>query len=97
MESLASTKCKYDRAVWCRISSAYLVADKVSVTSKHNDDDQHTWASSAGGKYTIVKDSIGEKLDIGRGTKMVLTLKENMKDYTNPQFIQSLIKKHSNL
>ena len=38
---------------------------------------------------------ISEKLDIGRGTKMVLTLKENMKDYTNPQFIQSLIKKHS--
>merc|ERR1712070_90346 len=40
-------------------------------------------------------DSPSEKLDIGRGTKMVLTLKENMKDYTNPPFIQSLIKKHS--
>ena len=96
MESLASTKdVNMIGQFGVGFYSAYLVADKVSVTSKHNDDDQHTWASSAGGKYTIVKDSISEKLDIGRGTKMVLTLKENMKDYTNPQFIQSLIKKHS--
>ena len=96
MESLASSKdVNMIGQFGVGFYSAYLVADKVSVTSKHNDDDQHTWASSAGGKYTIVKDSPSEKLDIGRGTKMVLTLKENMKDYTNPQFIQSLIKKHS--
>ena len=96
MESLASSKdVNMIGQFGVGFYSAYLVADKVSVTSKHNDDDQYTWASSAGGKYTIVKDSPSEKLDIGRGTKMVLTLKENMKDYTNPQFIQSLIKKHS--
>ena len=96
MESLASSKdVNMIGQFGVGFYSAYLVADKVSVTSKHNDDDQYTWASSAGGKYTIVKDSPSEKLDIGRGTKMVLTLKENMKDYTNPPFIQSLIKKHS--
>merc|ERR1719399_366319 len=75
--------------------SAYLVADEVVVTTKHNDDEQHTWRSSAGGKFTVSRDDEAGKLDIGRGTRITLHLKEDMKEYLEERRLKDLIKKHS--
>jgi len=72
--------------------SAYLVADKVEVVSKNNADECYTWISEAGGSFTITK---SDESGLGRGTRIILHLKEDMSEYLEERRVKDLVKKHS--
>merc|ERR1712174_171048 len=72
--------------------SAYLVADKVEVTSKNNEDDCHSWISEAGGSFTVTKITDS---GIGRGTRLTLHMKEDVSEFLEESRLKDLVKKHS--
>jgi len=73
--------------------SVYLVADKVRVVSKNNDDDQYIWESTADSSFTVAKDPRGNTL--GRGTEITMFLKEDAHEYLKQDRIEELVKRYS--
>ena len=73
--------------------SVFLVADRVTVTSKHNDDKQYIWESTAESDFTVIEDPRGNTL--GRGTVITLHLKPEATDYLKEETLRSLVKKYS--
>ena len=72
--------------------SAFLVADKVIVTTKHNEDKQYIWESDSN-SYSVVEDPRGDTLK--RGTQISLFLKEEAYDFANLDTLKDLIGKYS--
>merc|ERR1719171_1119178 len=65
--------------------SVYLVADKVRVVSKNNNDEQYVWESTADSSFSITKDPRGDTL--GRGTEITMFLKHDR--------LEDLVKRYS--
>jgi len=81
--------------------SAFLAAEKVTVTTKHNDDPiQWVWESTNASGFTITEDPKGNTL--GRGTRITLhmrtatedTLKETQ-EYLSDARLKELVRKYS--
>ncbi|KAM6960655.1 endoplasmin-like, partial [Aplochiton taeniatus] len=72
--------------------SAFLVADKVIVSSKHNNGTQHIWESDSN-EFSVIEDPRGDTL--GRGTTITLVMKEEATDYLELDTIKNLVRKYS--
>jgi len=75
--------------------SAFLVADKVTVISKSDDDPtQHRWESTAGGTFNVMDDSSNPE-QLKRGSKIILHLKSDNLEFLEERKIKDIVKKHS--
>jgi len=73
--------------------SYFLIANKVTVISKHNDDEQYIWESFAGSTFTLIKDPRGNTME--RGSEVILHLKQDAHEYLDIEKVQGLIKRFS--
>jgi len=74
--------------------SAYLVANRVEVYSKNNDDEGYIWISEAGSSFKIREPTAADG-EISRGTAIKLYLKDDQLEFLEEKRIKDLVKKHS--
>ncbi len=72
--------------------SVFMVADKVTVTSRSFRPDDEAWAWTSDGSTTFTVEP-AEKAE--RGTTITLTLKEDAKEFLETYRLRSIVKKHS--
>ena len=70
--------------------SAFIVADKVSVLTKHGADPAVRWDSDGEGQYEIQG---SDKSD--RGTEVILHLRDDDKEFLEPSRLKALVRKYS--
>ena len=72
--------------------SAFLVANQVEVYTKTHDGDEFVWRSTASKEYTI--DPVTEPT-LKRGSRLVLHMKDDTKEYLEETTLKDIINKHS--
>lgn len=74
--------------------SVFLVADRVKVSSKHDDSDtQWVWESTGAGTFYVYEDERGNTL--GRGTELTLELKKDADEFLENDKIKETIHRYS--
>ncbi|KAI9001724.1 Hsp90 protein-domain-containing protein [Gaertneriomyces semiglobifer] len=73
--------------------SAFLVADKVTVVTKNDADAQFIWESTSDNTFSITEDPRGPTL--GRGTQIVLHLKDDAIQYLDESMLRELVGRYN--
>ena len=76
--------------------SAFMVADRIEVVSRHaGAKEAWAWTSSGGGGFEIAPASEAQAARVSRGTEIVLHLKEDAKKYLEPYEIRRVVSTYS--
>ena len=74
--------------------SAFLVADKVKVVTKNDNDKEYIWESNSKEKFTISENTDS---NLERGTEIILFLKESESEYLDTERLKAIVKNIQNL
>jgi molecular chaperone HtpG len=76
--------------------SAFMVAERIVVTSRHaGETEVWTWSSSGGSGFEVAPASEGDAQRVARGTEIVLHLKEEAKKYLETYEIERIVGAYS--
>ena len=76
--------------------SAFMVADRITVTSRHaGTDETWVWSSQGGAGFEVARADDAQSARVARGTEIVLHLKDEAKKYLEPQEIRRVVSTYS--